>query len=58
MANDTTTEPLTRARRKTEAELRVASWLEDYRRLWEANFQRLDALLEELQAVIPTRDKN
>ncbi|MDB5468850.1 MAG: ArsR family transcriptional regulator [Caulobacter sp.] len=33
-------------------------WLEDYRRLWEANFQRLDALLEELQAVIPTRDKN
>jgi DNA-binding transcriptional ArsR family regulator len=24
-------------------------WLEDYRQLWEGNFQRLDALLEELQ---------
>ena len=26
------------------------SWLEDYRRIWEANFGRLDGLLEELQA--------
>lgn len=25
-------------------------WLEDYRRFWEAQFQRLDALLEELKA--------
>jgi len=25
-------------------------WLEDYRRLWEANFQRLDGLLAEMQA--------
>ena len=24
-------------------------WLENYRRIWEANFQRLDALLDELQ---------
>lgn len=24
-------------------------WLEGYRKLWEANFQRLDALLEELK---------
>jgi DNA-binding transcriptional ArsR family regulator len=24
-------------------------WLEEYRQLWEGNFQRLDALLEELQ---------
>ena len=24
-------------------------WIERYRRVWEANFQRLDALLEELQ---------
>jgi DNA-binding transcriptional ArsR family regulator len=24
-------------------------WLEDYRRIWEANFQRLDALLDELK---------
>jgi DNA-binding transcriptional ArsR family regulator len=28
-------------------------WLEGYRRIWEANFQRLDALLEELK----TQDK-
>lgn len=25
-------------------------WLEEYRKLWEANFQRLDAVLEELKA--------
>ena len=25
-------------------------WLEEYRRIWEANFQRLDELLEELKA--------
>ena len=24
-------------------------WLEEYRRIWEGNFERLDALLEELQ---------
>lgn len=28
----------------------ASAWLEAYRDLWEANFQRLDALLEELQA--------
>ena len=27
----------------------ASGWLESYRRIWEANFQRLDALLEELQ---------
>jgi DNA-binding transcriptional ArsR family regulator len=26
------------------------AWLEEYRRIWEANFQRLDALLDELKA--------
>jgi DNA-binding transcriptional ArsR family regulator len=25
-------------------------WLEEYRRIWEGNFQRLDALLDELKA--------
>jgi len=25
-------------------------WLEDYRRLWEANFQRLDELLDEMKS--------
>ncbi len=28
----------------------VNGWLENYRRLWEANFQRLDAVLAEMQA--------
>jgi DNA-binding transcriptional ArsR family regulator len=28
----------------------VSRWLEDYRRIWEANYERLDALLSELQA--------
>lgn len=27
----------------------VAQWAETYRRLWEKNFQRLDALLEEMK---------
>jgi len=28
----------------------ASQWLERYRRIWEGNFQRLDALLDELQA--------
>jgi len=28
----------------------ATGWLEDYRRLWEGSFQRLDALLHELKA--------
>ena len=31
----------------------AAEWLEEYRQVWEGNFQRLDAVLEELKA----RDK-
>lgn len=38
------TDPLTEA----------GQWLAEYRRVWEANFQRLDALLEEMQGR-PTR---
>jgi len=34
------------ARRLVEA----TRWLERYRKIWEGNFQRLDALLEELKA--------
>jgi DNA-binding transcriptional ArsR family regulator len=30
------------------------AWLEEYRRIWEANFQRLDTLLEELK--VDTKD--
>lgn len=28
----------------------ASGWLEEYRRIWEGNFQRLDALLDELKA--------
>src|SRR5688500_19879843 len=34
------------ARKLSEA----TGWLENYRKLWEANFERLDSLLEELKA--------
>ena len=33
-------------------------WLERYRQIWEANFQRLDALLEEMKAERKTAYKN
>jgi DNA-binding transcriptional ArsR family regulator len=33
----------------------ATGWLEGYRRLWEANFQRLDALLGELPDVKKTK---
>ena len=32
----------------------VVSWLERYRQLWERNYQQLDALLAEMQAVTPS----
>jgi DNA-binding transcriptional ArsR family regulator len=32
-------------------------WLQDYRRIWEGNFQRLDALLEEMKAKNQKREK-
>jgi hypothetical protein len=28
----------------------ATGWLENYRKLWEANFERLDSLLEEMKA--------
>ena len=38
--------------RKQEALTRtVDDWLERYREHWEANFERLDALLEEMQSL-------
>ena len=33
-------------------------WLENYRRIWEANFQRLDDLLDELKAQQKKRRTN
>jgi DNA-binding transcriptional ArsR family regulator len=45
-----------RPRRIEAAPLAEATeWLERYRRIWEGNFQRLDALLEELKS---TRKKS
>ena len=38
-----------------EALAEANAWLERYREIWEANFKRLDALLEELQASPATR---
>src|SRR5437867_4493856 len=44
-----------RPRRGELTRLREATkWLERYRRLWEGNYQRLDALLEQLKAKDPT----
>lgn len=41
-----------------EALQAATGWLEQYRKLWEGNFQRLDALLEDLQSTKgrPARD--
>jgi DNA-binding transcriptional ArsR family regulator len=33
-------------------------WLERYRQLWEANFQRLDALLDEMKQIKAATDKS
>jgi DNA-binding transcriptional ArsR family regulator len=32
-------------------------WLENYRRVWEANFQRLDALLDKLKTTAKTKER-
>jgi DNA-binding transcriptional ArsR family regulator len=34
----------------------ATGWLENYRKLWEGNFQRLDTLLDELKAESPRQD--
>jgi DNA-binding transcriptional ArsR family regulator len=33
----------------------ASRWLEDYRRLWEANFQRLDLVLKDMKSARSTR---
>lgn len=47
----------TRRPRRLEPEPLAAAeeWIERYREVWEANFQRLDALLDELQDQGPDR---
>lgn len=34
----------------------ATAWLEGYRQFWEANFQQLDALLDEMKAMSPAPD--
>jgi DNA-binding transcriptional ArsR family regulator len=47
-----------RPRRMEAAPLADAiEWIERYRQIWEANYQRLDALLEELKAAKPKAEK-
>lgn len=45
--------------RKLEAQplAEASAWLERYRELWEANYQRLDDLLEELKAEERARER-
>ena len=33
----------------------ASAWIEGFRQIWEANFERLDSLLEELQRVGPSK---
>ena len=35
----------------------ASAWLEQYRQLWESNFERLDALLEEMQQGTPRKGR-
>ena len=48
------------ARRPVRVEIQplkaATDWLEEYRRVWEANYARLDALLEALQAPAKPQD--
>jgi DNA-binding transcriptional ArsR family regulator len=47
-----------RPRRLEAQPLRVATeWLENYRKYWEGNFRRLDALLQELQTLEPKKKR-
>ena len=36
----------------------VNRWLEDYRRLWEGRYQKLDALLDEMKGLTPKPKRN
>ena len=55
---------ITRGREAQKRPCRIAAqplaeatgWLEEYRRIWEGNFRRLDALLDELKADAGTKD--
>ena len=48
-----------RPRRLAPAPLAEATgWLEEFRRIWEGNYRRLDALLEEMHAVQGKKRRN
>jgi len=48
-----------RPRRLRAAPLReVATWVESYRRHWEESFERLDAVLREMQAIGPEQQEH
>ena len=49
----TTSQDRQRRPRRIQAEplAQASGWLERYRELWESNYERLDALLDELKAV-------
>ena|SRR5579885_2291807 len=36
----------------------AASWIDDYRRFWETNFDQLDTYLQEMQATKPKKRKS
>jgi DNA-binding transcriptional ArsR family regulator len=47
-----------RPRRLRAAPLRdIAGWVDQYRRHWEQSFERLDAVLREVQALEPEQEK-
>jgi DNA-binding transcriptional ArsR family regulator len=45
-------------RLETEPLAHATAWLERYREIWQGNYQRLDALLDELKAGEPKTGKN
>ena len=43
---------------RTEPLVQAVTWIEKYREMWEESYQRLDALLDELQAPLQKKIKN
>lgn len=43
---------------RTEPLIQAEAWIEKYRKAWEANYQRLDALLEELKLTAVKKKSN
>lgn len=43
---------------RTEPLVQAEAWIEKYREVWEANYRRLDALLEELEPAAKKSNRN